>query len=184
MAGLILRTSRVSQELQSKDLIQKEIAMKRGVLQRRCDADCCQAGLHMLWRMQRKTAKTQEVVELFFLFFCLCGDALLVWYFKEKTFSGLQLGGPDGPVAELQLLGCKFQLQFSCSQARNWIQVWLMASINEIAEQAIAILNQIKYPTHLVCCHQQGSFFFFFFKEEHQKKMHDNPGCTREMCDR
>lgn len=60
MAGLILRTSRVSQELQSKDLIQKEIAMKRGVLQRRCDADCCQAGLHMLWRMQRKTARLRR----------------------------------------------------------------------------------------------------------------------------
>lgn len=76
MAGLILRTSRVSQELQSKDLIQKEIAMKRGVLQRRCDPDCCQAGLDMLWSswMQRKTGKSQEVVELI-----LFGLACFVW---------------------------------------------------------------------------------------------------------
>lgn len=80
MAGLMLRTSRVSQELQSKDLIQKEIAVKRGVLQRRCDPDCCQAGLDMLWStwMQRKTGKSQELLFLV-LFVCLCGDALLVW---------------------------------------------------------------------------------------------------------
>lgn len=94
MAGLILRASRVSQELQSKDLIQKEIAMGRGVLQRRCDPDCCQAGLDVLWGrwMQRKTGKSQEVVELFFLFVCLCGDALLVWYVKKQSFSRPQLG--------------------------------------------------------------------------------------------
>lgn len=74
MAGLILRTSRVSQELQSKDLIQKELAMKHGVLQRRCDPDCCQAELDMLWSswMQRKNWKESGGGgAFFFLVVCL-----------------------------------------------------------------------------------------------------------------
>lgn len=94
MAGLILRTSKVSQELQSEALIQKEIAMKHGVLRRRCDPDCCQAGLDMLWSswMQRKTVKSQEVVELFFLVCLFVWRCFICLYLKEKSFSGLQLG--------------------------------------------------------------------------------------------
>lgn len=112
MAGLILRTSRVSQELQSEALIQKEIGMKRGVLRRRCDPDCCQAGLDMLWSswMQRKTVKSQEVVELFFLVCLFVWRCFICLVFERKklfwTTAGKEL---TEPVAGLQLLGCKFQ---------------------------------------------------------------------------
>lgn len=56
-----------------------------------------------------------------------------------------------------------------------------MVSINKIAEQAIAILNQIKYPSHLVSCHQQ--YFIFFLKKNIRRKCRTILG-VREMCDR
>lgn len=67
MAGLILRTARLSQELQLKDLIQKEIAMKHEVQQRRFDPDCCQAELDVLWSswMQITTGQTRELMGIF-----------------------------------------------------------------------------------------------------------------------
>lgn len=62
----------------------------------------------------------------------------------------------------------------------NCLQLLLMVSINKIAEQAIAILNQIKYPSHLVCCHQQ-CFFFCLSKKEIRRKSTTILG-VRERC--
>lgn len=52
--------------------------------------------------------------------------------------------------------GCKYQ-----ATNNFWLELLLMGSSNKIAEQAIAILNQIKYSSHLVSCHQQYGFGLF-----------------------
>lgn len=57
--------------------------------------------------MQRKTVKSQEVVELFFP---VCVEMLCLFgILKKGAFLDYSWERADGAVAGLQLLGCKFQ---------------------------------------------------------------------------
>lgn len=99
--------------------------------------------------MQRITGQSQELVG----FFVVC-VVFLEWC---PAFLDNSWKRPDEAAAGLQLVDCKGAI------SSYWLQLLLMVSINKIAEQAISILNQLTYPSHLVSCHQQCLVFFFFF---------------------
>jgi len=120
MAGSIPRTARLSQELQLKDLLVKEVAMKYEVQQRRFDPDCCQAELGMLWSSWMQKITGQSGVHGVFLF-CL----FLKGEKKKKAYLDNSWKGPDEAAAGLQLLGCKYQ-------ATNYFQLLVTVIANGI----------------------------------------------------
>lgn len=136
MAGLILRTARLSQELQLKDLIQKEITMKHEVQQRRVDPDCCQAGR----AVEQLDAENNWTIRSWWGFFVVClwfwvwgwglFGVLVLFFFlrgrggEKKAYPDNSWKVPDEAAAGL-LLGCKYQ-------ATNYFQLPVTVIVNGI----------------------------------------------------